>query len=282
MEAAGNTTGISDEAIQWSHPNITYAIIISVGAGLATGIGGSLVFVPDLLRRVPQATVLAISLALSAGVMIYVSFIEIFVKSYEAIAETEGVSEAAAAGITTGCFFAGMLFCALLEMLVHYMTKSADPGMVCAAHAELPGAGQVSSTSEEPSCGTCGAPEGLESGETRGTVEVEIIDGKASDAKSGAPEALAEGELIGNPETTGALSRMGLMTALAIAIHNFPDGLATFLATGTHTSDRDFRHRHCCYCCRAACRRAACHSSRLRPVLAPRLIATLCLLGGEV
>ena len=231
MEAAGNTTGISDEAIQWSHPNITYAIIISVGAGLATGIGGSLVFVPDLLRRVPQATVLAISLALSAGVMIYVSFIEIFVKSYEAIAETEGVSEAAAAGITTGCFFAGMLFCALLEMLVHYMTKSADPGMVCAAHAELPGAGQVSSTSAEPSCGTCGAPEGLESGETRGTVEVEIIDGKASDAKSGAPEALAEGELIGNPETTGALSRMGLMTALAIAIHNFPEGLATFLAT---------------------------------------------------
>ena len=225
MEAAGNATGMSDEAIQWSHPNITYAIIISVGAGLATGIGGSLVFVPDLLRRVPQATVLAISLALSAGVMIYVSFIEIFVKSYEAIAATEGISDAGAAGITTGCFFAGMLFCALLELLVHGMTSKSAESVVCAAHDhhQLPAAAQVSSTtSDEPKCGTCGS------------VNVEIIDGKprASDgSRSGAPAALAEGELIGNPETTGALSRMGLMTALAIAIHNFPEGLATFLAT---------------------------------------------------
>merc|ERR1711988_307481 len=33
-----------------------------------------------------------------------------------------------------------------------------------------------------------------------------------------------------------ALKRMGIMTALAIAIHNFPEGLATFLATIEDTS----------------------------------------------
>jgi len=65
----------SDPDINWDHPNIPAALIVSIGAGLATGIGGALVFVPALLEKVPQAKILAISLALSAGVMLYVSFI---------------------------------------------------------------------------------------------------------------------------------------------------------------------------------------------------------------
>jgi ZIP family zinc transporter len=40
-----------------------------------------------------------------------------------------------------------------------------------------------------------------------------------------------DGDLIGNAAEAGALSTMGMMTAAAIAIHNFPEGLATFLGT---------------------------------------------------
>ncbi len=40
--------------------------------------------------------------------MLYVSFIEIFVKSHEAIAATPGLSEAGASAVTTVCFFGGM------------------------------------------------------------------------------------------------------------------------------------------------------------------------------
>ena len=45
-----------------------------------------------------------------------------------------------------------------------------------------------------------------------------------------------EGTLIGNEEEAGKLSQMGIMTALAIGIHNFPEGLATFLTTMEDTA----------------------------------------------
>ena len=64
-----NTTTCNNanvENIEWDHPNIPIAIGVSIGAGLATGIGGALVFFPEMLKKVPQATLLAISLALSA------------------------------------------------------------------------------------------------------------------------------------------------------------------------------------------------------------------------
>merc|ERR1712072_176356 len=43
-------------------------------------------------------------------------------------------------------------------------------------------------------------------------------------------EDAAGGNDISNADN-GKLQKMGLMTALAIGIHNFPEGLATFVAT---------------------------------------------------
>eukprot|EP00965_Chrysotila_dentata_P071101 2349690-Pleurochrysis_carterae.AAC.1 len=53
--------------------------------------------VSQILSSVPKATVLAVALAISGGVMLYVSFIEIFVKAQDAI-QTKYTSDAAAAG----------------------------------------------------------------------------------------------------------------------------------------------------------------------------------------
>merc|ERR1719238_1564827 len=67
--------------------------------------------------------------------------------------------------------------------------------------------------------------------ETRTSEEGEIrvqVDGEGKGA--------ATGDLIGNKEEAGRLSQMGVMTALAIGIHNFPEGLATFLATVEDTA----------------------------------------------
>jgi len=134
-----------EQNIGWDSPNVPAAIGISVGAGLATAVGGAVAFVPSFWKRVPQTTVLAISLALSAGVMLYVSFIEIFAKSYAAIASVDGMSEGAASAITTTCFFAGMGITALLELLVHFIfewrsrqQRSDDmPTEICACHMEF-------------------------------------------------------------------------------------------------------------------------------------------------
>jgi len=211
---------VDTQSMQWDDPQIPIAIGISIGAGLATGVGGSLVFAPELLRRVPQAMILAVSLALSAGVMIYVSFIEIFAKSFDAISEQEGMTEGGAAAITTICFFAGMCFCALLEVVVH---KCLPP-----VPHHLPAESTTTSSGESKDGDKQLAPE-----TSVPSVSIDIVDESKRDcaAKADAAAAAMPGDLLGNKSEAPQLARMGMMTALAIAIHNFPEGLATFLAT---------------------------------------------------
>jgi len=240
-------TGIDPRNIGWDHPNIKWAIIVSLGAGLATAVGGSLSFCPDLLAKVRQATILGVSLALSAGVMLYVSFIEIFAKSFEAILEAGDYTEAGAAAITTTCFFAGMGFCVLLEMLVAWMSKRSgtEHQHVCAAHADVSSATTTTSArcdDEKHSEVTQAAPDTEHIKQASpDEVTVKVVSNEAgyettaTAATRAAPDVL-EGELIGNKEEAARLTRMGLMTAAAIAIHNFPEGLATFLATVEDTS----------------------------------------------
>lgn len=52
----------------------------------------------------------------------------------------------------------------------------------------------------------------------------------AEGATSGQDGADAEGQ-VGDPTNDTKLVRMGVMTAVAIGIHNFPEGLATFVST---------------------------------------------------
>ena len=56
---------------------ITLAFLVTLGAGLATGIGGFLAFSRYALNN----KFLAVMLGLSAGVMLYVSLVEIFQKA---------------------------------------------------------------------------------------------------------------------------------------------------------------------------------------------------------
>ena len=65
--------------------NVGAAIGLVCGAGAATAIGAAVVFFPSLVKLASRR-VLAASLGLSAGVMTYVSFVEIFVKSVDGFA----------------------------------------------------------------------------------------------------------------------------------------------------------------------------------------------------
>jgi len=205
--AMASENGTVTEEFGWDHPNIPFAITISLGAGLATLIGGSFVLCPELLAKVPQSKILGAALALSGGVMLYVSFIEIFGKSFDSISAPENdISEGGAAAITTLFFFTGMAICALLEVLVHRMGGGHDAGPVSSTSVTLESASGPSPVPSPPPS----PPE----------KDVEAV----------------EGTLIGNEEEAGKLSQMGIMTALAIGIHNFPEGLATFLATMEDTA----------------------------------------------
>jgi len=238
----------TDFSTEWDSANVAYAIIVSIGAGLATGLGGALVFFPTFFKSIPQSTVLGISLALSAGVMLYVSFIEIFAKSLDAISQVDGINDGGAAAITTTCFFFGMLICVGLECLVHWISKryGVDHSHTCPSHG-LPedkhahdgcgdecGGGDVPARMAKSSPPSPPPSPAAEGGEGWRDKRVDVGSADASSVAVDVRTDAAEGDI--DAAEKKRLATMGAMTALAIAIHNFPEGLATFLATVADTS----------------------------------------------
>jgi zinc transporter, ZIP family len=142
--------------------NMVFAFLLTLFAGLATGIGSTIAF----FAKTTNTRFLSAALGFSAGVMLYVSFVEIFEKARISLIEQHG--EQTGYIIVTLAFFGGMLFIALIDQLV---------------------------------------PEYQNPHELRGVEE--MCDPRLCD---------------------GSLMRMGLFSAGAIAIHNFPEGLATFVA----------------------------------------------------
>lgn len=141
--------------------SVLFAFLLTALAGLSTGIGSALALVWKRTNR----RFLAISLGASAGVMIYVSFVELFPLARTFLGRSHGAT--AAAWLSVLAFFGGILVSVIIDRLVP--------------------------SHENPH-------------EVR---SVEQIDAPRGDRK---------------------LMRVGVLTALAIGIHNFPEGLATFAA----------------------------------------------------
>ena len=143
--------------------NILIAFGLTLFAGLATGIGSALAF----FAKHTNTKFLSVSLGFSAGVMIYVSLVEIFFKAKDSLSAALGDKPGYV--WTVIAFFGGI---ALIGLIDRFIPKAENPH------------------------------------EMRRIEELSKKAGKA-------------------PKN---LMRMGLFTALAIAIHNFPEGLATFTA----------------------------------------------------
>jgi len=148
--------------------NFWFAFGLTLFAGLSTGIGSALAF----FTKTTNTRFLSVSLGFSAGVMVYVSFVEILQKAKEAL--IPGLGEKIATWYTVLAFFAGILIIALIDRLI--------PAF------------------ENPH-------------------EIKRVEDVCKDKKK-----------------DHKLVRMGMFTALAIAIHNFPEGIATFMAGLSDTS----------------------------------------------
>ena len=150
------------------HGTIT-ALLLTLIAGAATGIGGAMV----LFKKKISSNFLAGALGLSAGVMIFISLAELFPEAQAEIAATGAIKYGEA--LTLLAFFAGMGIIMLIDFLIpEYENPHEASGL---------------------------------SLETR-TAATSMLD------------------RTGNEK---ALHRLGLMSALAIAIHNLPEGIATFI-----------------------------------------------------
>jgi zinc transporter, ZIP family len=88
--------------------NVGIAFGVVIGSGLATAVGAVVVFIPSLVK-LADGRVLAASLGFSSGVMVYVSFIEIFPKSQQSFREGR-FSTNDSFNLASLCFFGGIIF----------------------------------------------------------------------------------------------------------------------------------------------------------------------------
>ena len=88
--------------------NVGIAFALTFGAGAATALGAAVVFIPWAVKYANRKT-LAASLGLSAGVMTYVSYVEIFQKSIASFLDS-GMTTNEAYRYATICFFGGVVF----------------------------------------------------------------------------------------------------------------------------------------------------------------------------
>ena len=144
--------------MEWSPVAIAFALTLL--AGLATGIGSALA----LFARTTNTRFLSAALGFSAGVMIYVSFVEILADARAGLAAELGARPGAWVAVVA--FFGGIGLTALIDRLVP--------------------------AAENPH-------------------EVHRVE-----------------EMHRRPDAH--LMRMGMLSAAAIALHNFPEGIATFVA----------------------------------------------------
>ena len=84
--------------------NIGPAFVLTIIAGLATGIGSAIAY----FIKKPRMIYLSFSLGFSAGVMIYVSFVELLPQALENVGEILGIS----------AFFIGVIFIGIIDMLI--------------------------------------------------------------------------------------------------------------------------------------------------------------------
>lgn len=91
---------------------ISYSFLLTLLAGLATGLGGLVVI---LFQKINEKF-LSVSLGFSAGVMIYISFAEILSEAIEKLETHLGLRQSFAVSVLS--FFAGVLVVVIIERLV--------------------------------------------------------------------------------------------------------------------------------------------------------------------
>lgn len=144
--------------------NVLFALLLTLFAGLATGIGSAIAFI----AKRTNTKLLSLALGFSAGVMIYISFVEIFPDARDAFIQQYGEFDGTLYTLTA--FFGGMLLIALIDKLI---PKAENPH------------------------------------------EMRSVESMNNEKKA---------------VNFRKLYRLGLTTSLAVGIHNFPEGIATFMS----------------------------------------------------
>ncbi|EDP2872688.1 zinc transporter ZupT [Campylobacter jejuni] len=169
--------------MQFTFEQIFIAMLLTLFAGFSTAIGSIIAF----FSRKDDLRVLSLGLGFSAGVMIYISFMEILPTALKDFKNHYDSHWAEFLGLA--CFFGGILISLLIDKLI---PEDVNPHEPKEDLSELK---------------ICPLPQ-----------------------KGQNPPKFHPGEKL-HQINTKALKRTGIFTALAIAIHNFPEGFATFISS---------------------------------------------------
>jgi len=166
------------------------AMGLTVFAGMATGVGSIIAFAAGRTNY----RFLSAATGFSAGIMLYVSFVEIFPEGLAAL--TLHYGDDRGPWFNAAAFFGGMLIIGLIDNLV---------------------------------------PAAVNPHETHAEAEARPLHDPAAPPPESAAAALSDPERAAagfhdHGRTDHHPMRTGLFTALAIGIHNFPEGMVTFLA----------------------------------------------------
>lgn len=223
--------------------NVGLAFGIVTAAGLSTTLGAALAFVMPY-KRGSKNLFLAACLSIAAGVMIYVSFVEIF--GFKAVTEFEKCSgERYAYLYASLCFFGGIVITYLFDIALHFFENLISKKK--AKRASTKSALSTPTNSSPPdsaSNSTIDAPRADPSVPYAQTHDVEANELTSQDhVQPQEPDEPIEilhdvghdGHMVaGIYEEHGrdakALIRMGIFAGIALGFHNFPEGLATFIA----------------------------------------------------
>ncbi|GML86501.1 zinc transporter ZupT [Campylobacter jejuni] len=169
--------------MQFTFEQIFIAMLLTLFAGFSTAIGSIIAF----FSRKDDLRVLSLGLGFSAGVMIYISFMEILPTALKDFKNHYDSHWTELLGLA--CFFGGILISLLIDKLI---PEDVNPHEPKEDLSELK---------------ICPLPQ-----------------------KGQNPPKFHPGEKL-HQINTKALKRTGIFTALAIAIHNFPEGFATFISS---------------------------------------------------
>ena len=145
--------------------NVTFAFMLTIIAGLATGVGG--IFV--LFTNKDNKKLLAICLSFSAGVMLYIAFAEIFHEALEMLEYEFGKTGGLL--VATIAFFAGIVIMLVIDKFIPHDDHDENP--------------------------------------------LDLMESTAGKNRH---------------DEDKKLKQTGIMSTIAIAVHNFPEGIVTFVA----------------------------------------------------
>lgn len=212
---------------------VLFAFLLNIGAGLSTCIGGLLIFSKRLIY-LARPTRLGIALGMSAGVMIFISLVEIFqesIKKFEhglsGLVEESSCKDKCQGNRTNEreenclkkceghawlfaslCFLLGTIIIYLLDIIVHKISPNAEtePELYIEEFEALQNSMKNINESQQNN----------HFQETNQIREQRKDNGLSEHARK-------------------QLNRTGILTAIAIGIHNLPEGIGTYLGAIENT-----------------------------------------------